>query len=257
MELALDDSICIAPLELGSGRRGFVAVGHVGSGGRDHCKSRMALLAGMVDQAKLAIKSAASFENLESTFLSTVEALAGALEAKDEYTSTHARWITDVSLEVGRRLGMTPEELKNLELGALFHDIGKIAIPHSILLKPGPLDEREWALIRKHPELGERILAPIARLAPVRPIVRGCHERFDGRGYPDGLVADAIPIESRIIFVCDAFHAMTTNRPYRRGMSVEDATGVLRENAGTQFDPAIVTLFTALLREQPELLNGI
>jgi HD-GYP domain-containing protein (c-di-GMP phosphodiesterase class II) len=217
----------------------------------------MALLAGMVDQAKLAIKSAASFENLESTFLSTVEALAGALEAKDEYTSTHARWITDVSLEVGSRLGMSPEELKNLELGALFHDIGKIAIPHSILLKPDPLDEREWDLIRKHPELGERILAPIARLAPVRPIVRGCHERFDGRGYPDGLVADAIPIESRIIFVCDAFHAMTTNRPYRRGMSVEDATGVLQENAGTQFDPAIVTLFTALLREQPELLNGL
>ena len=257
MELVLDDSICIAPLELGSGRRGFVAVGHVGPEGRDHCKSRMALLAGMVDQAKLAIKSAASFENLESTFLSTVEALAGALEAKDEYTSTHARWITDVSLEVGSRLGMSPEELKNLELGALFHDIGKIAIPHSILLKPGPLDEREWDQIRKHPELGERILAPIARLAPVRPIVRGCHERFDGRGYPDGLVADAIPIESRIIFVCDAFHAMTTNRPYRRGMSVEDATGVLQENAGTQFDPAIVTLFTALLREQPELLNGL
>jgi polar amino acid transport system substrate-binding protein len=87
--------------------------------------------------------------------------------------------------------------------------------------------------------------------------VRGCHERFDGRGYPDGLVADAIPIESRIIFVCDAFHAMITDRPYRRGKSVEDAIGVLQENAGTQFDPAIVTLFTALLREQPELLNGL
>ncbi|MDQ3661200.1 MAG: diguanylate cyclase [Actinomycetota bacterium] len=233
MRLEPEAGVCVASLELSMGRPGFVSVGGGKRKDPDFCKKSIRLLAGMVEQAKLAIKSAASFESIESTFLSTVEALAGALEAKDEYTSSHARWITDVSLAVGKRLGLRPEALKNIEFGALFHDIGKIAIPHSILLKPGPLDELEWELIKTHPEVGERILAPIARLAPVRPIVRHCHERFDGRGYPDGLAAGAIPIESRIIFACDAFHAMTTDRPYRKGMSVDDAFAVLRENAGT------------------------
>ena len=152
---------------------------------------------------------------------------------------------------------MPPERLKNLEFGALFHDIGKIGIPHSILLKPSPLYDREWEVIKTHPELGEKILAPIARLAPVRPIVRHCHERYDGRGYPDGLAADAIPIESRIIFVCDAFHAMSTDRPYRKSMSVDHAYSVLKENAGTQFDPAIVALFITLLQENQQLVTSL
>ena len=113
--------------------------------------------------------------------------------------------------------------LKRLELGALFHDIGKIGIPTSILLKPGPLSAEERQVIEMHPELGERILEPIDRLAEVRTIVRSCHERWDGEGYPDGKVGEEIPIEARIIFVCDAFHAMTTDRPYRKRLSVDEA----------------------------------
>jgi len=257
MRLPPESGVCVAPFKLNSGRASFVSMGGVRPGDHDYCRRQMVLLAGMVDQAKLAINSAASFESLENTFLSTVEALAGALEAKDEYTSLHARWITDASLEVGKRLGLAPERLKILELGALFHDIGKIGIPHSILLKPGPLYDREWEIIRTHPELGERILAPIARLAQVRPIVRHCHERFDGGGYPDGLASGAIPLESRIIFVCDAFHAMTTDRPYRKGMSIEAAYAVLRENARTQFDPDIVSSLIALLHENPELVQPL
>ncbi|HZJ52289.1 MAG TPA: diguanylate cyclase [Actinomycetota bacterium] len=257
MRLGQDASVCVASLELSLGRPGFVTVGGNKPDDLHYCKKLMLLLAGMVDQAKLAIKSAASFESLETAFLSTVEALAGALEAKDEYTSSHARWITDASLAVGERLGLPSDRLKNLELGALFHDIGKIGIPHSILLKPGPLYDREWELIKTHPELGERILAPIARLAPVGPIVRHCHERVDGGGYPDGLAAAAIPTESRIIFVCDAFHAMTTDRPYRKKMPIEGAYTVLKENAGTQFDPTIVSLLIALLHESPDLVSAL
>ena len=175
----------------------------------------MSLLAGLAHQAKLAIESAEHYENLERTFVSTVAALANALEANDEYTSSHARWITDMSLLVGRELGLDRDALKRLELGALFHDIGKIGIPSEILQKPGPLTDEEFEIVKEHPELGEKILAPIERLADVRPIVRACHERWDGLGYPDGKSGAEIPVEARIVLVCDAFHAMVTDRPYR------------------------------------------
>ena len=145
-----------------------------------------------------------------------------------------------MSLRVGRELGLSQQALKRLELGALFHDIGKIGIPATILLKPGPLTDEERELIETHPALGERILGPIEQLADVRPIVRACHERWDGTGYPDGLRADQIPIEARIIFACDAFHAMTTDRPYRERMPAEHAVRELQAAAGTQFDPLVV-----------------
>ena len=120
-----------------------------------------------------------------------------------------------MAVKVGGELGLDAAALKRVELGALFHDIGKIGIPAAILAKPGPLTDEERELIETHPELGEQILAPIDQLEHVRPIVRACHERYDGKGYPDGLAGDEIPLEARIIFVCDAFHAMTTTRPYR------------------------------------------
>ena len=208
---------------------------------------RLDLLAGIAAQAKLALANARSFESLERTFLSTVEALANALEAKDEYTSSHARWIRDMAVNVGKELGLDAPSLKRVELGALFHDIGKIGIPLEILTKPGPLTDEETALIETHPELGERILAPIEQLEHVRPIVRACHERFDGDGYPDGLRGDEIPLEARIIFVCDAFHAMTTTRPYREALPVEEARRRLLAGAGSQFDPAIVEVCLRVL----------
>src|SRR5581483_10433431 len=201
----------VAPLHLDGGRVGGLTAA---IDDRELDDRQMRLLAGLAHQTKLAIESAQHYTELERTFVSTVEALANALEAKDEYTSSHARWITDMAVMVGRELGLDQQALKRLELGALFHDIGKIGIPSSILQKPGPLTDEERRVIETHPELGERILAPIERLAPVRPIVRACHERWDGEGYPDGRAGEEIPIESRIILVCDAFHAMTTDRPY-------------------------------------------
>jgi len=209
------------------------------------------LLGGLAHQSKLAIANASSFESLERTFLSTVEALANALEARDEYTSSHARWITDTALKVGRELGLDGDALKRLELGALFHDIGKIGIPNSILLKPGPLTDDERALIETHPEVGEKILAPIDQLGDVCSIVRACHERWDGQGYPDQKSGPEIPLEARIIFACDAFHAMTTDRPYRRRLPDEEALRRLRQAAGSQFDPEVVDVCVRLLEPTP------
>src|SRR5437899_6684487 len=140
----------------------------------DFGERELALLAGLAQQAKLAIANASSYEGLERTFVSTVEALANALEANDEYTSKHARWIKDLSLRVGRELGLDERALKSLELGALLHDIGKIGIPSDVLAKPGRLTAAERKLVQTHPELGERIIAPIDRLQAVRPIVRHC-----------------------------------------------------------------------------------
>jgi HD-GYP domain-containing protein (c-di-GMP phosphodiesterase class II) len=237
----------VAPLTLDGGRLGCIAV--AASEDSDFTERQLRLLAGVAHQAKLALTNAGNFRSLEKTFLETVEALANALEANDEYTSSHARWITDLSLKVGGGLGLDTRALKRLELGALFHDIGKIGIPEAILSKPGPLTAEERKLVEKHPELGERIIAPIDRLEEVRPIVRHCHERFDGTGYPDRKSAEDIPIESRIILVCDAYHAMTTDRPYRKRLPREEALRRLDEGAGTQFDPDVVEVCKRVLEE--------
>ena len=226
----------IAPFTI-EGRWGAIAVASPAD--VDFGDRELELVGGLAHQAKLAIANASSFAGLERTFLSTVEALANALEARDEYTSSHARWITDTALRVGRELGLDGDTLKRLELGALFHDIGKIGIPNSVLLKPGPLTDEERQLIETHPELGERIIAPIDQLQDVCGIVRSCHERWDGEGYPDRKAGEEIPLEARIIFACDAYHAMTTDRPYRRALPSEEALRRLEEAAGTQFDPQV------------------
>ena len=237
-------SYAVAPFEV-DGRVGCISA-VIG----DACigESELRVLGGLAQQAKLALANASSYEGLERTFVSTVEALANALEAKDEYTSTHARAICDLSLRVGRELGLDERSLKRLELGALLHDIGKIGIPSDVLSKPGRLTAEERAVLQTHPALGERIIAPIDRLQEVRPIVLHCHERWDGRGYPGGLAGEAIPLEARIVFVCGAYHAMTSDRPYRASLVPADAVRQLEENAGSQFDPRVVEAFVAALR---------
>jgi diguanylate cyclase (GGDEF)-like protein len=245
-----DAQFAIAPLALDGGRRGCIvaAVPRTGSGFGER---ELRLLGGLAHQAKLALANAGNFETLEQTFISTVEALANALEANDEYTSSHARWISDLSIKVGRELGLDARALKRLELGALFHDIGKIGIPAAILEKPGRLTAEERAIVETHPELGERIIAPIVQLQEVRPIVRHCHERWDGQGYPDRKAGEEIPLESRIIFVCDAFHAMTTDRPYRKRLSAAEARRRLEQAAGTQFDSRVVDACLHVLGSPP------
>lgn len=244
--VAGDAPFAIGPMQL-DGRLGCIVAVAPAVGEYVFSDKKMRLLAGICDQAKLAIANASSFESLERTFFQTVEALANALEAQDEYTASHARSLTDMVLDVGHEMGIGGRDIKRLELAALFHDIGKIGIPSEIIRKPGPLTDDEWKIMKLHPELGAKILAPIDRLADVVPIVRACHEHYDGSGYPDQLQGNAIPIEARIILVCDAFDAMTTDRPYRKALPVEEATRRLEEASGTQFDPEIVDAFMRCL----------
>jgi len=243
----LDGRFAIAPFNV-DGRWGVIAaaIPELWTFG----ERELELLGSVARQAKLALASAASYETLERTFLSTVEALANALEANDEYTSTHARWITDLALKVGEELGIEGHELKRLELGALLHDIGKIGIPPRILSKPGPLTEDERILVETHPILGERILAPIEQLREVRLIVRSAHEHYNGSGYPDRLAGNDIPLESRIVLACDAYHAMTTDRPYRRALGAEEARRRLVEASGSQFDPQVVDALLRVLEDE-------
>jgi diguanylate cyclase (GGDEF)-like protein len=159
----------------------------------------------------------------------------------------HSGDVGDLVAAVGRRLGLDSEALDHARHAAELHDVGKVAIPAAILRKPGPLDDDEWALMKRHTIIGERILSAVPALVPVGRIVRSTHERWDGGGYPDGLRGEEIPLAARIIAVCDTFHAITTDRPYREGRSPEEALEELRRCAGSQFDPAVVEAFAAEL----------
>ncbi|MFL5927570.1 MAG: diguanylate cyclase [Gaiellaceae bacterium] len=240
---AFGGRIVVAPLKLEHNRVGALTAT---TGERVLDDRQLRLLAGLAHQAKLAIESAENYMSLERTFVSTVAALANALEAKDDYTASHARWIRDMAMLVGRELKLDRDALKRLELGALFHDIGKIGVPTEILQKPGPLNDEELEIVKEHPALGEKILAPIDRLEDVRPIVRACHERWDGGGYPDGKAGDDIPVEARVVLVCDAFHAMVTDRPYRARLPQTEAVQQLLAASGSQFDPTAVAAFVRL-----------
>jgi response regulator RpfG family c-di-GMP phosphodiesterase len=187
---------------------------------------------------------------LEASYHDTVRALITALRSRDSETEDHGERVAERVIAVGRRLGLDGQQLSDLEYGAVFHDIGKIAIPDSILHNTDDLTEEEWAIVRQHTIVGERIIGPVGFLAKVARIVRHTHEHWDGTGYPDGLVGDEIPIESRIVFCCDAFDAMTSERSYQRAMTTEKAIARLRELSGTRFDPSVVEQLCAVVEEE-------
>ncbi len=233
------------PLFVGSELWGAIVLQASEPGALEEEDARLVEL--VADHAGAALRTAELYRKLEQTHLGVAEALAAALEAKDGYTAEHARWIAELAVEVGRELGLPESELEAVRFGAIFHDIGKIAVPDAILNKPGPLTPEEFAVIKRHPVVGEQILAPVPFLSDVRQIVRHDHERWDGGGYPDGLRGAQIPIGARIVFVVDAYHAMVSDRPYRRAMSEADARAELEKNAGSQFDPEVVKAMIAAL----------
>ncbi len=151
--------------------------------------------------------------------------------------------LATMAVSVGRKIGLDESELRDLQYASVLHDIGKIGVPGHILNKPDKLTDEEFALMAEHTIIGERIISTIDYLAPIGKAIRAAHERWDGRGYPDGLAGDEIPRPARILFVCDAFHAMTSDRPYRRAMPEGEALQELRRNAGAQFDPDVVDAF--------------
>jgi putative nucleotidyltransferase with HDIG domain len=191
----------------------------------------------LASEGGVMVSRARMSERLEEAYFATLGALAAALEAKDAYTNDHANQIAELAGAVGEVLGMPSTETRMVRLGALLHDIGKIGIPEEILKKPGPLTNAEMSRMQEHPEIGARILHPVPYFADLVPLVRSSHERWDGGGYPDGLTGEDIPLGSRVIAVCDAFHAMTEHRVYRRALSTEQAIAEIELHAGTQFDP--------------------
>jgi diguanylate cyclase (GGDEF)-like protein/putative nucleotidyltransferase with HDIG domain len=185
--------------------------------------------------------------------LAGVHALLSALEARDHYTGEHSKTVVSLATTVAREMGLDAERTRDVERVALLHDIGKVGIPDSILQKRGPLTDQEWELMHQHPSIGARILAATLSLARFASAVNAEHERFDGAGYPDGLSGEAIPLASRVTFACDAYHAMTSDRPYRAAMDPSAAQDEMRAGAGNQFDPDVVGALLAVLSDgQPE-----
>jgi putative nucleotidyltransferase with HDIG domain len=178
---------------------------------------------------------------LSSAYRGTAFLLGDVVEADDAYTGSHSRDVVELTLAVADELGLGARERRDAEFAALLHDVGKVRTPKEIINKPGALTDEEREIIKQHTIEGERMLAKVGGLlGEIGHIVRSCHERHDGHGYPDGLVGDEIPLIARIVSCCDAFNAMTTDRPYRAAMSLEEALAELRRNAGTQFDPQVV-----------------
>ncbi|HOY66536.1 MAG TPA: HD domain-containing protein [Candidatus Ozemobacteraceae bacterium] len=201
------------------------------------------ILEALGNQAVSAIDNARLYENIQKVYLATIEVLATAIDAKDPYTQGHSRRVTQYSVAIAEEINMERKEIDSVRYAGLLHDVGKIGINDSIIRKPARLTDEEYAIIKKHPEIGAKILRPVDFLADKVPGVKHHHEYFDGRGYPDHLKGEDIPLIARIICVADAFDAMTTNRPYRKGLSFNTAVAELKKFSGKQFDPMCVEAF--------------
>ncbi|UTI64176.1 HD domain-containing protein [Paraconexibacter antarcticus] len=182
---------------------------------------------------------------LRESYVATVRALANAVEARDAYTGQHAERVSAYGLAIARTAGLRLADDPQAEFGFLLHDIGKVAVPDAVLFKPEPLNAAERTLMEQHPLVGWEILRDVGFLGEAKDVVRSHHERWDGRGYPDGLAGEAIPVAARIFAVADTLDALTTDRPYRPGRSLPEARAIIADATGTQFDPAAAAAFAA------------
>jgi putative nucleotidyltransferase with HDIG domain len=231
-------------------------------GGGTFTPEDMALLQALAHQSAVAIQNAQLFQDVQDSFLATVKALAQAVDAKDSYTAGHSSRVTLYSTIIAEELGLSEAEVRKVRLAGLLHDVGKIGIRDSVLGKPGHLTDEEFGIMKSHPAVGAGILRPVVQLADVIPGVLSHHERYDGKGYPQGLQGEAIPLLGRIIGVADAFDAMTSDRVYRPRLSDEVAIAELKKHSGTQFDSRVVKAFFSaydnglIVTEPGKLKNG-
>lgn len=185
-------------------------------------------------------------EKVRNQFIETINALLRALQARHVYTEGHSRRVAEKSVMLARALKLSPEEVRDIELAALFHDIGKLAIRDNVLNKAGKLTDSEYEHIKTHPLAAEQILSPIAEFVPVIHIIKHEHERWDGKGYPDGIAGETIPIGARIVQIADTWDSLIYDRIYRKGCTIHDAAEEIRKHAATQFDPRLVELYISL-----------
>jgi HD domain/GAF domain len=235
------------------GREGIV-LGALATGttdqGRRFGSEEMETLLRLAELGSVALEQARMREELERAVEAGVEAMAVAVDMRDDYTGAHSEEVVRLARKVGQRMGLPQDQLGELEFAARLHDVGKIAVPDAVLRKEGPLEGAEWEIMRQHPAWGADMLCRVPGLKRISRIVRHAHERWDGDGYPDRLHRNDIPLASRIIFACDAFNAMTSDRPYRNALRPWVAVSELREGAGGQFDPDVVDVLVSALRDE-------
>ncbi len=219
----------------------------IGHSGFDH--NDLEILISLSNLVAVAIENAQLYQKQKRLFLEFSEALAEAIEVRDKYTGGHIKRVMNYSLKIAQKLNLEQAIVERLKLGAILHDIGKIGVEDRILNKPDRLTDEEFNKMKKHTIYAEEILNKIEQLRSIIDAVKHHHERVDGKGYPDGLKGDEICTEAKIIAVCDAFDAMTTNRPYRKGLSLDEAIKRLNEGRGTQFDPVITDTFIELIKD--------
>ena len=226
---------------------GLLTIDHREPGVYDEKSAEMALA--FASQAAIAIENARAYERLKTQNLETISALATAVEVKDPYTSGHSEKVTQFTIAIAEKMGLSNDEIENLRVAGLLHDIGKIGIPDSVLNKPARLTSAERIMVDSHPVISAEIVGKIEALAHLVPIIRHHHEWYDGKGYPDRLKGKKIPLEARILAVADGFEAMTSERPYRRALTEEEALAELEKGAGTQWDPQVVEVFVKICEE--------
>jgi putative nucleotidyltransferase with HDIG domain len=212
-------------------------------GGKEFDQEDLTLLTSLADQVAIALDNSRLYQELEEMFFQTAESLADAIEKRDPYTGGHTQRVTLYSLAIAKYLRLKPLERKWLKIASVLHDIGKIGIEDQILRKPERLNPQEFDMIKRHSDIGAEIIEHVRQLREIIPGVKYHHEQINGRGYPDGLIGENIPILAKIVAVADTYDAMTTDRPYRKAMERETAIEELKKCSGTQFDRKVVEAF--------------
>lgn len=245
LEMKVEESVT-APLLVQDKVIGVISV----AGGRpgDHyAKYDLEMFGNFAAQAAVSIENTRLNERLQDAYLGTIASLAAAIEARDPYTVGHSARVTKYAVAIAEAMGISENEVEDIRLAGLLHDLGKIGIPDNILNKPGRLTDEEYSAIKMHPTLSIRIIEPLPHLGNIIPIIYHHHERYDGNGYVEGMAGEKIPLGARILAAADSYEAMTSDRPYREALSREDAIAELRRNSGSQFDPEVVKTFVDLL----------
>jgi len=226
-------------------------------GGEDFSEDEFHLMQALAEKAAIRVENNALYESIYCNLIDTLSSLVTTLEAKDPYTKEHSKRVTEVALAIAQEMGATEDELESISFAGMLHDIGKIGVRDSVLLKPGRLTAAEFEVIKMHPVIGEQIVEPLGLIQAERDIIRSHHERMDGTGYPDGLAGDQIPLLARIVAVADAFDAMTSTRPYREALGEEYALEEFERGRGRQHDPAVIdALHRVLAKGEGGLHSG-